>query len=132
MSDKVTNWTELREFAAVDLEKSFVVDWGTDGETLLIDLDLYLLPEHPFYEDPRPAEGACFRQAVIEFGFCTRITTPGEKDAGKVEEVIKSLDTGRITGLQRNGDGHYEISGEFGTVDISAERPLLRLIGRLA
>ena len=132
MSDKVTNWTELREFAAVDLEKSFVVDWGTEGETLLIDLDLYLLPEHPFYEDPRPAEGACFRQAVIEFGFCTRVTTPATEATGKVEEVIKSLSTGRIAGMQRNGDGNYEISGDFGTVGISAERPLLRLIGRLA
>ena len=39
MSDNVTNWTELREFSAVDLEQSFVVGWEAEGESLLIDLD---------------------------------------------------------------------------------------------
>lgn len=132
MSADVTNWTELREFTAVDLERSFVVDWETEGESLLIDLDLFLEPEHAFYEDPRPAEGACFRQAVIEFAYCTKVTGPGSDGSSEVAEAIKSLDTGLISGLRRNGDGYYELSGEFGTVGIHAERPLLRLIGRLA
>lgn len=131
MNDEVTNWTELREFSAVDLERSFVVGWGTEGETLLIDLDLFLLPEHAFYEEPRPAEGACFRQAVIEFAYCTKIAVPGQDGSNKVDEVIRSLKPGRIAGLQRTGDGCYEIAGEFGTVGINAERPLLRLTNRL-
>lgn len=131
MSEDVTNWTELREFTAVDLEQSFVVGWETEGESLLIDLDLFLNPEHAFYEQPRPAEGACFRQAVIEFVDCTKVSAPGNADASDVAEAIKSLRTGRISGLRRNGDGYYEIFGEFGTVGISAERPLLRMIGRL-
>ncbi len=132
MSNDVTNWTDLREFAAVDLEQSFVVDWETEGESLLIHVDLLLEPEHAFYEEPRPAEGACFRQAVIEFAYCTKVAGPDGDATSKVAEAIKSLKTGRILGLRRNGDGYYEIQGEFGTVGISAERPLLRLIGRLA
>jgi hypothetical protein len=132
MSNGVTNWTELREFTGVDLEQSFVVDWETEGESLLIDVDLLLEPDHVFYEEPRPAEGACFRQGVIEFVYCTKVAVPDGDATSKVEEAIKSLKTGRISGLRRNGDGYYEIQGEFGTVGISAERPLLRLIGRLA
>ncbi len=132
MSDNVTNWTELREFSAVDLEQSFVVGWEAEGESLLIDLDLFLLPEHAFYEEPRPAEGACFRQAVIEFGYCTKVTGPGDDSSNELAEAISSLQPGRISGLRRSGDGYYEICGEFGTVGINAERPLLRLIGRLA
>ncbi len=132
MAGDVTNWTELREFTAVDLEQSFVVDWETEGESLLIDLDLLLKPEHAFYEEPRPAEGACYRQAVIEFAYCTKVTGPDIEGTSDVAEAIKSLKTGRISGLRRNGDGYYEIVGEFGTVTINAERPLLRLIGRLA
>jgi hypothetical protein len=31
--------------------------------------------------------------------------------------------------LQRREDGRYEIEGEFGTVCIAAERPVLRLKG---
>jgi hypothetical protein len=132
MSDDVTNWTELREFSAVDLEQSFIVGWGTEGDSLLIDLDLFLLPDHAFYEEPRPSEGACFRQAVIEFGYCTNVAGPGNDGDSEVAESIKSLKSGRISGLRRSGDGYYEIFGEFGTVGITAERPLLRLIGRLA
>ena len=132
MSEDVTNWTELREFAAVDLEQSFVVAWQTEGESLLIDLDVFLLPEHAFYEEPRPAEGACFRPAVIEFAYCTEVNESGKDGAGSVEDAIRTLKSGRIAGLRRIGDGIYEIFGEFGNVGINAERPLLRLIGRLA
>lgn len=132
MGHDVTNWTELREFTAVDLEQSFVVGWQTEGEMLLIELDLFLEPEHAFYEEPRPAEGACFRQAVIEFAYCTKVSGPGNERTSEVAEAIKSLETGRISGLRRDGDGYYEIFGEFGAVGINAERPLLRLIGRLA
>ncbi len=127
MSDDETNWTEFREFATVDLEQSFVVAWETDGESLMIDLDVVLRPEHAFYEEPRPAEGACFRPAVIEFPLCTQVTVPGKGGNDKVTEAIESLKSGRIAGLKRTGNGHYAICGEFGTVDIVAERPLLRL-----
>jgi len=132
MSDDVTNWTELREFAAVDLEQSFVVAWETEGESLLIDLDLFLLPEHSFYEEPRPSEGACFRPAVIEFAYCAEVTESGKVGGSSVEGAIRSLKAGRIAGLRRTGEGIYEIFGEFGNVGINAERPLLRLIGRVA
>ncbi len=129
MSDDVTNWTELREFSAVDLEQSFVVAWGTEGESLLIDVDLFLRPEHAFYEEPRPAEGACFRPAVIEFPYCTEVAEPGKDGGARLAETIESLQPGRVAGFRRAGDGHYEICGEFGTVGITAERPLLRLKG---
>ena len=132
MSDDVTNWTELREFAAVDLEQSFVVAWETEGESLLIDLDLFLLPEHAFYEEPRPSDVACFRPAVIEFAYCAEVTESGKDGGSSVEGAIRSLKAGRIAGLRRTGDGIYEIFGEFGNVGINAERPLLRLIGRVA
>ncbi len=127
MSDDETNWTEFREFATVDLEQSFVVAWETDGESLMIDLDVVLRPEHAFYEEPRPAEGACFRPAVIEFPLCTQITGPGKNRNDNVAEAVESLTSGRIAGLRRTGNGHYAICGEFGTVDIVAGRPLLRL-----
>ena len=127
MSDDVTNWTEMREFAAVDLEQSFVVAWATEGESLMIDLDLFLRPEHAFYEEPRPSEGACFRPAVIEFPICTQVAGPGKDRSGKVAEAVESLTAGRIAGLRRTGDGRYEICGDFATVEIIAERPLLRL-----
>ena len=69
MSDDETSWSEFGEFATVDLEQSFVVAWETDGESLMIDLDVVLWPEHAFYEEPRPAEGACFARLPSNFRY---------------------------------------------------------------
>ena len=128
MPDKSTNWTELREFRAVDLTESFVLSWGANSGSLQIDLDLFLCPEHAFYERPRPKERACYRPAVLEFPYCSRLAataSPGSADA--VSEIAAKLTAGKISGLRLVDDGHYEITGAFGKVEIHAERPILRL-----
>jgi hypothetical protein len=133
MTDDVTDWRELREFKAVDLTESFVLSWSTDAESLLIDLDLYLCTDHAFYEKPRPAEKACFRPAFLEFPYCSGITSgAGTEDGQSVPDTAAGLGLGAIEGLRRIGEGRYEITGEFGQVEIDAERPLIRLKGQLA
>lgn len=133
MTDDVTDWRELREFKAVDLTESFVLSWSTDAESLLIDLDLYLCPDHAFYEKPRPAEKACFRPAFLEFPCCSGIASGADTENGQsVADVAARLGLGAIEGLRRIGEGRYEITGEFGQVEIDAERPLLKLKGQLA
>ncbi len=133
MTDDVTDWRELREFKAVDLTKTFVLSWDTESESLLIDLDLFLCSDHAFYEKPRPAEKACFRAALLEFPCCSRVTSDAHTEKGQpVPEVTTTLGHGLIQGLRRIGKGRYEITGEFGQVEIDAERPLLRLKGQLA
>ena len=42
MSDATINWTDLREFRAVDLTRSFILSWKMEADSLLIDLDLSL------------------------------------------------------------------------------------------
>ena len=123
-----TDWRRLREFVAVDLDQSFILSWHVESETLLIDIDLHLTAEHPFYEAPRPAEKACIRPAVIEFPYCESLTVGGDASRS-IREAVESLGHGAIKGLQRHEDGQYEINGEFGSVFIAAERPLLRLKG---
>lgn len=123
-----TNWTELREFRAVDLTESFIVGWGTDRDSLMVDLDLFLCPEHAFYEAPRPAEGACYRPAMLEFPHC--VTLSGDKVGTRprsVSHAAAQLAHGRISGLRVVDDGRYEMTGAFGKVEIHAERPILRL-----
>lgn len=128
MTDDVTDWTELREFNAVDLTKSFVLSWSMQSESLLIDLDLVLCPDHAFYEDPRPAEKACFRPALLEFPYCSRIKSSTDAgDSQSVSAAVMALMHGALASLRRVGNGRYEITGEFGKVEIDAERPILRL-----
>jgi len=117
----------LREFKAVDLTMSFVVSWGVEAESLLIDVDLCLDPKHVFYETPRPSETACFHPAIVEFPYCTKAKELNDGDDGPVSSTISALPAGRISGLRRTGEGCYEICGTFGTVVIMAERPMVRL-----
>ena len=121
-------WRELREFADVDLARSFVLSWNVAGEALYVDIDLFLEPQHPFYEKPRPAEKVCIRPAVIEFPFFENLELAGH-DAKQAAEIIGVLGHGAIEDLSVSGDGCYELRGEFGTVSLQAERPLLRLKG---
>lgn len=123
--EDTVDWRRLREFADVDLEASFVLSWHVDGETLVIDVDLCLQPQHAFYETPRPAQKACIRAAVIEFPCCDEVRTP--EWCGPAGTVVRHLRHGAIRGFVVRDGGHYEISGDFGNVNIRAERPILRL-----
>lgn len=118
--DGSVDWRELREFAAVDLQKSFVLGWEVEAGLLMIDVDLFLTPEHPLYEEPRPAEKVCIRPAAIEFPLFEGIESDRDKP-------LTDLCNGAISGLRRHNDGRYEISGDFGVVLIDAERPIIRL-----
>ena len=124
--DGSTDWRKLREFAAVDLTESFVLSWEFVSETLMVDVDLQLAPQHPFYEKPRPAQKVCIRPAVMEFPYCESIMA--DKIAGSTSPatVTSELGLGAIEGFRRLADGRNEIRGEFGVVIIDAERPLLR------
>lgn len=125
MSADTTDWKDLLEFKAVDLAESFVLSWDIESGSLLVDVDLYLCPNHALYEKPRPAEKACYRPAFIDFPQCEEATDSAS--VGRLSNSIRKLRPGRISGLKRTGEGMYEINGEFGTVKIRAERPLIRL-----
>lgn len=124
---EAVDWRKLREFADVDLAQSFVLSWHYEAGAMLIDIDLVLLPDHPFYEKPRPAEKGCIRPALIEFPFCEAVKAGSDED--DISATVAGLGIGAISGLRLLADGHYEIRGEFGVVEIEAERPLLRLKG---
>ena len=119
------DWRQLREFSAVDLSQSYVLSWHLEGDSLVADIDVHLTPEHPFYEKPRPAEKHCIRPAYIEFPYCDEIAKEGQH-AETLSDTVDLLKHGRIDEL-RARDGEYKIRGEFGTVRIIAERPILRL-----
>lgn len=122
------SWRQLREFAAVDLARSYVLSWRREGGTLIIDVDLYLEPNHPFFEAPRPAEKACIRPAAIEFPYCEDLHL-SRQGSFQVIDSVNEMGIGAITDLRVLQDHHYAISGEFGTVSLVAERPILRLNG---
>jgi hypothetical protein len=128
VNNESTPWQELREFASVDLAESFVLTWKFASGELLIDVDLFLCPTHPFYEKPRPSQGACFRPAEIQFPECTVLNgvRPDDPDSD-IADIASAVGSGKISDLQRIGEGVYRLSGQFGDIEICAERPILRL-----
>ena len=128
MNDSTTDWTGLREFKSVLLTQSFVLSWELNSDSLLLDLDLCLSKEHPFYEKPRPSERKCIRPAIIEFSSCSSVSVnAASRNAARIGDVVQSLAAGSIDGFRRTGEGIYEVSGSFGTVHVFAERPILRI-----
>lgn len=132
MTDDTVDWRDLREFNAVDLTQSFILSWDLDRESLLIDIDLYLLPDHSFYEKPRPAEGACFRPALLEFPYCSRATDGTAKPGTSLDAAVQALGPGRVSELKLVADGQYVINGGFGRIEVAAERPILRLKSQIS
>lgn len=128
LRDDSVDWRKLREFADVDLTQSYVLSWRVEADTLFVDIDLLLLETHPFYEKPRPAEKVCIRPAVIEFPHCDSMNATGVSGE-EVVDIADKVPQGPIRSLRRLSSGQYEMDGEFGTVWIDAERPILRLKG---
>lgn len=124
--EQTTEWRQLREFADVDLTRSFVLSWHVESDSLIIEIDLLLMPAHTFYETPRPAEKVCIRPAYIEFPACESVVPEGGTN-GEPAAIAAHLGHGAISGFRRCADARYEISGEFGTVFVDAERPILKL-----
>jgi hypothetical protein len=120
-------WRELREFAGIDMDRSFVLSWALDRDRLSVDVDLALRPEHPFFEPPRRREKACMRPAIITFPCCAGIRHNGSHDGADLQAVVRRLGAGPIADLERHDEGPYVLRGGFGTVEIDAERPILRL-----
>ena len=103
-----TDWRQLREFTAVDLDRSFVISWHIESGTLMIDVDLFLTADHPSYEKPRPAEKVCIRSATTEFPYCDRVTA-NEDTSSLTADLIEGLGHGGSEGFRRHPDGRYEI-----------------------
>ena len=128
MNENTTDWTGLREFKSVLLDQSFILTWALESDSLLLDLDLCLSQEHPFYEKPRPSEKKCIRPAIIEFPACSSVSVnTAARDTPKLGDIVRSLGAGAIAEFRRTGEGIYEVSGSFGAVQIFAERPILRI-----
>ena len=57
----------LGGFKGVALEDSYALDIEAHPGTLVLRLDLLLLPGHPAWELPKPGERACFKTATLSF-----------------------------------------------------------------
>lgn len=128
MSDTVS-WKEFREFRGVDLEASFLLSAATMGDTLRLEFDLVLTPEHALYETPRPAQKACVRAGTVEFPYLDSLTIDDRAvEPADTASSLASLQPGKVASLVVTGEGNYLLTGEFGTVAFESGRPILHIL----
>lgn len=122
------DWRQLREFTDIDLDESYVLSWSCGQADLVLDVDLCLGFDHPFYEKPRPAEKGCYRAAHIIFPEYSMVAFIGDEDESEIVEDLESLPSGKISGLTRDDIGRYELHGKFGSLRIASKRLMVRLV----
>lgn len=90
---------KIHDLKNIDLWESFVLGWELKENSLCINIDAYLFPEHPSYTKPLENEWACFVNARLIFENVSElkgynllrkdnpaIDASGEKDYGHIEE----------------------------------------------
>lgn len=117
------DWTQLKEFDAVDLSESYVLGWHQTPTEVVFELDVALTPEHRLYVAPRSGERTCwvrgalhFPEASIVHGLLEQRSVVGATDA------TGARDYGNIDQLSW-ADGQARIVGEFGDVTLRSARP---------
>jgi len=121
------NWTDFKVFKGIDLNDSFVINWNHENDQIIFEIEASIWPESEHYQEPSKLEYTCYRKARLIF---TEIN--GSKGLLRIDTVKftedpnGSLDYGVIESLSRTSIG-YQISGDFGSVDIIGGRILFEI-----
>jgi hypothetical protein len=55
------------KLAGIDLDRSFILGVIYDDESLTLEMDFLLLPDHAKYRDPAAGEQNCFNKGFVRF-----------------------------------------------------------------
>ena len=112
----MTNYTSFPDLANIYLEDSFVLAIDETSTSLSFHLEAVLTQSHPRYRPPRPDEQHCYADAVLTIAAAKKIEWI-ERSSQTARDAAGEEDLGTIDTLQRR-DGYYEISGDWGHVEI--------------
>ncbi len=96
----------------IDFPNSYLMNVIYDDESLTLEFDYALEPEHPKYSAPNAGDTGCFRPGFIRFADITDLRL-AKSAAGE------SGDLSRIRSAECKGD-HVALSSGWGEVEVSA------------
>jgi hypothetical protein len=120
-------YTEIPELAHFVLEESWVLDICSTPGALTIRIDLVFDKDHPELK-PAPAGDVYYtRQGVLRFDGvrCLEWTDQSQRPS---RDASGEVDYGHVDSMLWEND-QYELTGDFGTVRLSASRVHLQLVG---
>ena len=108
------------ELKGIMLEDSWVLSWATRDDSLFIEVEFSLWPEHPQYQQPKTDEWTCYLKGNLIFEGISLMH--GLRDLHDVTPTITpdgEKDYGNIDSLEEVASGEFAISGDFGDVHIN-------------
>lgn len=103
-------------FDGIDFEKSYVLGVIYDDESLTLELDFNLTPDHPGYTSPQPDQDGCYRAGYVRFADIQdlHIDKARAADGGEIEDYS--------TIFSVSGDGaRFEFSCGWGEIQVAAK-----------
>ena len=120
-----TDYPHWPGFEGVALEGSYALDIEAHPGTLVLRLDLLLLPGHPAWEPPKPGDRACFKTATLKFSTVRSLHWVG-MGIRQAVDPSGTADFGSVDSLTRTGH-RYQIEGDWGQIAVEADVPSLSL-----
>ncbi len=129
-TEKMKYWS-LSGFEEVYLEDSYVLDINKSESEIRISLELVLREAHPFYEEPSDNERYCYTNAVLIF---SNVSSIEKFDMAGMSKNISidpdgSVDFGHIDTFEIIGANSYFLTGDWGEMQISSDKPTLLIDG---
>lgn len=122
------NWTEIPEFANIDLSESYVLGWSTAPGTLEFGLEVVLCKGHPEFNQPPSTDWACYHPGKLIFqGVESLSGLPAQSEVHPTTDASGTIDYGHLDTLTRTGN-QFEISGDFGLASFIASSLKLILV----
>jgi hypothetical protein len=109
----------------VYLEDSYVLSIQEENNSITFLLETVLLEEHPLYTEPLVSEAHCYKEGTLSFPN-TQSYSLVRSNAEPVKDPDGSVDYGNIDEMYLK-DSAYFLSGEWGTLTITSDSPIITL-----
>ena len=109
------------DFQGIDLTDSFILNWYRKDSEFVIDLELSVWPESPYYENPKDDEVTCYKKGILKFYGVNEIT--GLIDLNLIPPSLDpdgSKDWEGIYDFQKEGN-QFRFRTEFTEIEIQCD-----------
>lgn len=113
----MSNYYEWAGFSNVYLEDSFIIQISESDTELVFDIEFVLTEDHPLFEQPKAAEQYCYRTGKLVFSGVSSVNWK-KKSNLRFSDANDEEDYGNIDVLRRISDEVYEISGDWGDLEV--------------
>jgi len=115
----MSEYFEWDGFSNVYLEDSFVLQISESRTEFIFDIEIVLTEEHPLFEQPKADERYCYHNGKLLFSGISAVNWK-RKSAVSSYDANGEVDYGNIDVLRKVGEELYQVSGDWGDLEITS------------